>query len=61
MFKFKKQHDKEIEEAEADRLNPDLSLYSSGWKNLHFWLITKFIILLKLAKKKEILNKQIYL
>jgi hypothetical protein len=30
MFKFKKQHDKEIEEAEADRLNPDLSLYSSG-------------------------------
>ena len=30
MFKFKKQYDKEIEEAEAERLNPDLSIYSPG-------------------------------
>lgn len=30
MFKFKKQMDKEIEDAEAERLNPDIDIYSAG-------------------------------
>ncbi|CAG5088725.1 Oidioi.mRNA.OKI2018_I69.PAR.g11949.t1.cds [Oikopleura dioica] len=29
MFKFKKQMDKEIEDAEAERLNPDIDIYSA--------------------------------
>ncbi|CAG5088728.1 Oidioi.mRNA.OKI2018_I69.PAR.g11949.t2.cds [Oikopleura dioica] len=37
MFKFKKQMDKEIEDAEAERLNPDIDIYSAEEIDPDWW------------------------